>query len=317
MDLRTLDQNTPEKKLSFSELARKKTSSLLSADAGEKFTTSLVALVQQNKGLQACEPNSLILAALQAHSLGLPLNRSLGQAWIIPFKQNRKSTMSEASFVVGYKGYLQLAIRSGYYRKINVLTIKEGELRNFDPLNEVLDVELIQDEYEREQAETVGYYAMYEYLNGFRKSVYWSKEKMLSHADRYSQAFSLNGNRDRVSYADFVAGKYPKSEEYKYSSFWYKDFDSMAKKTMIRHLLTHWGILSVDMQTALASDMRVLRDDNKSGPVIDIIEKEQVIPADYEIVGEDNAEQTGEQNTEEQAPIQESRTETVQQAAFF
>jgi len=106
----------------------------------------------------------------------------------------------------------------------------------------------------------VGYYAYFELNNGFRKVLYWSKDKMLAHADRYSQAFHLEAREaqdprySRVSYADFVAGNYPKGDEWKYSSFWYKDFDGMACKTMLRQLISKWGIMSIDLQKALASD---------------------------------------------------------------
>ena len=172
-----------------------------------------------------------------------------------------------AQFQLGYKGYVQLAVRSGMYKKLTVLPIKEGELVRFDPLNEEIEVNLIEDERQREEAPTIGYYAMFEYTNGFRKAMYWSREKMMLHADKYSQAFHLeavkseNPKSCRVSYADFLAGKYPKSDEWKYSSFWYKNFDDMACKTMLRQIISRWGIMSIDLQQAITADEAVIHED--------------------------------------------------------
>lgn len=150
-----------------------------------------------------------------------------------------------------YKGYVQLAIRSGQYSKLNVLEIKEGELVKFDPLTEEITVNLIDDFEAREKAPTVGYYAMFEYLNGFRKAIYWSREKMMSHADKYSMAFSKD------AYEKLLAGEIPDKEMWKYSSYWYSDFDGMAKKTLLRQLISKWGIMSLDMQKALETDQSV------------------------------------------------------------
>ena len=144
------------------------------------------------------------------------------------------------------------------------MPIKEGELIRYDPLEEEIEVRLIEDEEERENTPTAGYFAMFEYTNGFKKTLYWSKAKMLSHADRYSQAFSLNGTTGRnakVSYADYLAGKYPPKDEWLYSSLWYKDFDGMAIKTMLRQIISKWGIMSIDMQKAIETDAAVIRED--------------------------------------------------------
>lgn len=173
---------------------------------------------------------------------------------MVPFK-NKKKGVTEAQFQLGYKGYIQLAIRSGYYKKLNVLAIKEGELIRYNPLEEEIEVNLIEDDIEREETPTAGYYAMFEYENGFKKSMYWSKKKMLAHADKYSAAFSAK------SLELLEAGKIPDSEKWKYSSFWYKDFDGMAMKTMLRQLISKWGIMSIDLQTAIDKDMAIIRED--------------------------------------------------------
>ena len=180
---------------------------------------------------------------------------------MVPFKKKISKKGEEpryitvAQFVIGYKGLYQLAIRSGYYKKINVLSIKEGELKYFDPLNEVIEVELIQDERQRELARTIGYYAMFEYLNGFQKAMYWSYEKMQSHADQYSQAYSAEAHQRIIN------GEIPKENMWKYSSFWYKDFDMMAHKTMLRQLISKWGVMSTELQMAMENDMAAIRDD--------------------------------------------------------
>jgi len=162
--------------------------------------------------------------------------------------------IKKAQFQLGYKGYIQLAIRSGYYKKMNVISIKEGELIKYDPLAEEIEVKLIEDDEVREETPTIGYYAMFEYQNGFRKTIYWSKKKMISHADKYSQAF----NKD--SYQKLQEGKIPQADLWKYSSFWYKDFDGMAWKTMLRQLISKWGIMSVEMQEAYTKDMATINE---------------------------------------------------------
>jgi recombination protein RecT len=156
---------------------------------------------------------------------------------MVPFNDRERGKV--AQFQLGYKGYIQLAIRSGQYKKLNVLAIKEGELIRFDPLNEEIEINLIEDEEEREQAPTAGYYAFFEYTNGFRKALYWSKKKMESHALKYSK-----GYRAKNGY-----------------TFWEKDFDGMAFKTMLRQLISKWGIMSIDMITAMDSDMAIIHED--------------------------------------------------------
>ena len=196
--------------------------------------------------------------AFLGEALNLSPSPQLGQYYMVPHKKrdrNGNVLAVIAQFQLGYKGYIQLAIRSGYYKKINVIAIKEGELKHFDPLNEVIEVEIIQDEREREQAKTIGYYAMFEYLNGFQKAMYWSYEKMQSHADQYSQAYSAEAHQ-RI-----LRGEVPQKDMWKYSSFWYKDFDAMAYKTMLRQLISKWGIMSTELQMAMENDMAAIRDD--------------------------------------------------------
>lgn len=215
---------------------------------GTRFISSIVSAVNNNTMLQECTNSSILSGALLGESLNLSPSPQLGQYYLVPFKDKNKG-ITLAQFVLGYKGYLQLAIRSGQYKKINVLAIKEGELVQYDPLNEEIEVNLIDDEEEREKAPTIGYYAMFEYTNGFKKAMYWSKAKMEAHALKYS--------------AGYVADK-RKGNQY---TFWSKDFDGMAYKTMLRQLISKWGIMSIDLVTAIDSDMAVINSDGSKSYV--------------------------------------------------
>lgn len=244
------------------DAVKKQINDVIGGKDGQRFISAIVSAVNVNPALQECTNQSILAGALLGESLKLSPSPQLGQYYLVPY--NDKERGKVAQFQLGYKGYIQLAIRSGQYKKLNVLAIKEGELVRFDPLNEEIEVNLIQDEEEREAAPTIGYYAMFEYTNGFRKAIYWSKEKMLNHANKFSAAFSLeatHGKYPKVSYGDYVAGKYDKKDEWLYSSFWYKNFDGMAIKTMLRQLISKWGIMSIDMMKAFDSDMAVINDD--------------------------------------------------------
>lgn len=241
-----------------------------------RFISSVVSAVQTNPALAECTNKSILSAALLGEALNLSPSPQLGQFYMVPFN-NKKAGTTEAQFQMGYKGYIQLAIRSGQYRRINVIAIKEGELKYFDPLNEEIQIDLMIDKWdEREEKPTIGYYAMFELVNGFRKAIYWSKSQMLHHADKYSQAFSKDAKKKRVknewkqlvSFEDYEAGKYQKEDEWLYSSFWYKNFDGMAYKTMLRQLISKWGIMSIELEMAFKGDMAVL-DENGNPQYVD------------------------------------------------
>lgn len=240
----------------------------------KRFIATITSSVAVNPALQDCDAGSILAGALLGESLNLSPSPQLGQFYLVPFKSKAKHDRAgnlispetfKAQFVLGYKGYIQLAIRSGQYKKLNVLEIKQGELNRFDPLTETIDCNLIEDFEAREAAETVGYFAMFEYINGFRKAIYWSKEKMLSHADKYSPAFSKD------AYQLLQDGKIPEKDMWKYSSFWYKNFDDMAKKTMLRQLISRWGIMSTEMQTAFEKDSEVLAP-SENGDIVSVEE---------------------------------------------
>ena len=208
--------------------------SIVGGKNGTKFITSIVSAVNTNPTLQECTNQSILSAALLGESLNLSPSPQLGMYYLVPYNDKEKGKV--AQFQLGYKGYIQLAIRSGQYKKLNVLAIKEGELVKFDALNEEIEVNLIADEEAREKAPTIGYYAMFEYINGFRKAIYWSKAKMEAHALRYSKGYAAK----------------------KGYTFWEKDFDGMAYKTMLRQLISKWGVMSTDFEKAYEADQGVI-----------------------------------------------------------
>lgn len=219
-----------------------------------RFVTSIISAVQANPTLQECTNQSILSAALQGEALNLPPSPQLGYFYMVPFN-NRKKGCKEAQFQLSAKGYKQLAMRSGQYRDIDVFFIREGEYLGRDKYTGKQKFEFIEDDDERESRPVIGYLAYFETLNGFRKQLYWTKSKMEKHADKYSQAFSLEMSKK------LQAGKIPKEDLWKYSSFWYTSFDEMAEKTMIRQLLSKWGMLSTDMIQAYDADMAVIGED--------------------------------------------------------
>lgn len=232
---------------------------------GQRFISAIVSAVNTNAALSECTNQSILSGALLGESLKLSPSPQLGQYYLVPFNDKNKGKV--AQFQLGYKGYIQLAIRSGQYKKLNVLAIKEGELIRFDPLTEEIEVKLIEDEEAREQAETIGYYAMFEYTNGFRKAIYWSKKKMEAHALKYSKGYQAK----------------------KGYTFWEKDFDGMAYKTMLRQLISKWGIMSIEMQNAIDSDMAVINEDGTKD-YVDNESDADVIDAEVVEVQEEKAE---------------------------
>jgi len=269
------NNNQVNTKVSFtnfmtSNLMKQKVNEILGDEKrASRFTSSIVSAVNNNPQLAECNNMSILSGALLGESLNLSPSPQLGNYYLVPFKDKERGLL--ATFQMGYKGYIQLAIRSGQYKKLNVLAIKEGELIKYDPLNEEIEVQLIEDEEKRENAKTIGYYAMFEYTNGFRKTLYWSKTKMEKHALQYSKGYQAK----------------------KGYTFWEKDFDAMAYKTMLRQLISKWGIMSVEMQNALEGDMAVINEDGT---------KEYVDNEDFEIMS---------QPVVEEAEVEEPKTKKL------
>ena len=196
-----------------------------------RFVTAITSAVAVNPLLQECDPATILSGALLGESLGLSPSPQLGQYYLVPFN-NTKKGCKDAQFQLGYKGYVQLALRSGYYKRLNVFAVKAGELKAWNPVTEELEIELIQDDELREKTATIGYVASFTYVNGFSKTLYWSRQKMEAHALRYSKGYAAK----------------------KGYTFWEKEFDAMAFKTMLRQLISKWGIMSIDLQTAFEQD---------------------------------------------------------------
>ena len=217
----------------------------------QRFTTAIVSAVNTNPALQECDHKSIVSGALLGESLNLSPSPVIGQYYLVPFN-DKKAGCKKAQFVISYKGLIQLAIRSGIYTRLNADVIKEGELISWNPITEDLQINPDLDPIKRENAKTSHYFATFTTTSGFTKTIVWSAEKMMAHADRYSPAFKAD------DYKKLIEGKIPKKDEWKYSSFWYKDFDAMAIKTMLRQLLNKWGQLSIEMSDALQKDENII-----------------------------------------------------------
>ena len=180
-----------------------------------QFTASILSLYNSEQMLQKTDPMSVISSAMVAATLDLPIDKNLGYAWIVPYG-------GKAQFQLGYKGYIQLALRTGQYKSINCIPIHEGELQKWNPLTEEIEI----DFEKRESDAVIGYAAYFELINGFRKTVYWTKAQVEKHKKKFSKS-------------DFG---------------WKNDWDAMALKTVLKAVLSKWGILSVEMQKAVIEE---------------------------------------------------------------
>lgn len=189
------------------------------------FATSVVQICNQNTMLRNAEPTSVLNAAMVSATLDLPLNNQLGFSWIVPYGK-------DAQFQIGWKGLVQLAQRTGQYLRINVVPVYENQFKSWNSLTEDLEADFLADGAGR----VVGYCAYFKMLNGFEKTVYWSIEKVTTHGKKYSKSFS--------------------------SGPWKTEFDKMAMKTVLKHTLSNWGFLSIEMQQAIRVDQAVIKDEN-------------------------------------------------------
>lgn len=266
------------KKLYFSQaMQTEKYKKLINNTLGDpvraaRFAANITSAVAVNPTLQECDAGTILAGALLGESLLLQPSPQLGQFYLVPFESKAKRDRQgnvikpaclKAQFVLGYKGYIQLALRTGQYKRLNVLEVKSGELGGWDPFEERFhEMHFIEDFEKRAAMPTVGYIAHFEYINGFQKTLYWTADQMMSHADKYSPAFSA------AAYKKLLNGEIPQNELWKYSSFWYKDFDGMAKKTMLRQLISKWGIMTAEMTIAYERDGHVMMPDTASGDLL-------------------------------------------------
>ncbi|MCI2145806.1 MAG: recombinase RecT [Bacteroidales bacterium] len=230
-------------------LTNDKTQGYLMQVLGEKkpsFVNNLIALVSNNRQLQECTPESVMYAAIKATALDLPLDANLGFAFVIPY-WNSKTGRQEAQFQIGYRGFIQLAMRSGQFRTINVRDVREGEIEDENFVSGELKFKKLADK--REEAPIIGYVSYFALINGFEKMSYWTIEKLTNHAKKYSQTFGSEKAYIRKS------------------SRWTTDFEAMAEKTALKLLLSKYAPLSVEMQGAIQADQAVL--DDKGAHYID------------------------------------------------
>lgn len=244
-----------------SEKAKANIMNVVGEKEAQRFISSVVSSVQDNPALAECTNSSILSAALIGHSLKLPQSPQLQMFYLVPFNNKKKITdengrekevqVKEAAFMLSYRGYLQLAMRSGQYKHIHASEIREGELKSYNPITEEYVFSAVTDFEKRKELPVIGYYAYFEMTNGYKKELYWSKEQMEAHAKRYSQSYRKGWT----------------------SSYWSSDFDAMALKTMIRQLVSKWGMMSVDLETAYQNDMAV-QDENGNPVYIDNVPDE-------------------------------------------
>lgn len=186
-----------------------------------QFVTSLLSIVNNNSHLAKATNTSVLNAAMKAATLDLPIDQNLGFAYIVPYG-------SEAQFQLGYKGLIQLAQRSGQIVKLNAGEIYASQFKGYNPLTEDLEVDM--QVLPKANEEVAGYFAFMRLSNGFEKTLFWTKDRVLAHGKKYSRSFS---------------GK---------SSPWQTDFDAMARKTVLKQLLSTYAPLSIEMQQAIIDD---------------------------------------------------------------
>lgn len=208
----------------------------LNAMLGEKsaaFTTSVLSAIQANDMLKNADANTVYMAAMTAASLDLAVNPNLGQAYIIPYNIRQKSGgfKQVAQFQMGYKGFIQLALRSGQFKNISAAPVYEGQIDSSDPLKGFTF-----DWSAKSSDKVIGYAAYFQLLNGFEKTLYLTKKDIEAHAGKYSKTFKNKG------------------------SIWQQDFDSMAQKTVLKLLLSKYAPLSIEMQQAVIADQAIIND---------------------------------------------------------
>lgn len=194
------------------------------------FISSVLQIVNTSKQLQEVDPGTVLNAAATAAALDLPINQNLGFAWIVPYK-------GKAQFQMGWKGFVQLALRTGQYKAINAVKVHENQFKSYNALTEELNADFSKDG----EGEVVGYAAYFKLLNGMEKTCFWTKAAVIKHAKKYSQAYSQ-----------------------KFSPWQDPDqFDAMCLKTVIKSMISKWGIMSIEMQTAQLADQAVVEEEGK------------------------------------------------------
>lgn len=263
---------------------RKRFNELLGARAPQ-FVSSIVSMVNADKNLQQAfldSPMTVIQSALKAATFDLPIDPALGYAYIVPFSNSKRNAdgsftkKMEAVFILGYKGMNQLALRTGVYKTINVIDVREGELKKYDRLTEEIELEFIEDEEEREKREIVGWCGYFKLINGTEKKIYMTVKQIMAHEQKFRKGQ--------------VMGK-----------GWRENFDAMCQKTVFRRLIGKWGLMSIDYQKASPSLLAAadaiatgkFDDEEKLENVIDLEPDEMVDAQTGELINRETGEVTG------------------------
>lgn len=233
------------------------------------FIMSVLQIISNEKKLQVAEITSIYNAAAKAAVIKLPLDTNLQYACIVPYKDT-KSGITYAQFQMQWKGFVQLAQRTGQYKTINVVDVREGELINEDLLTGDCTFKWEQDYDKRQALNIIGYVSFFELVAGFRKMIFWREEKLRKHAKKYSKTY------------DFQDGR------------WNTDFEAMCKKTMIKENLSKWGPLSIELSDAIKYDQAVVGDDGKPNYIDNPL-------TEYEELSDEEAEKIAEEERQRQA----------------
>lgn len=264
------------------------------------FVASIIDLYNTDHSLQQCNPNQVVMEALKAAVLKLPINKALGYAYVLSFNNSVKTSSTDPktgrevvkwekiptpTFIMGYKGLIQLAMRTGQYRYINADVVYEGEIAGKDKLTGAIDFN-----GEKRSDKIIGYFAHIELMNGFRKTLYYTVEDIAKHAKMYSP--TLKYSKDvTVEYLIKLAGKDPSGIG------WKGDFDSMAIKTVLRELLSKYGYLSIEMQTAIVQDVEADTRTERDNAIEDVVAEEVNMDQAF-----DDDSQEAQEQQEEQPP---------------
>lgn len=202
-----------------------------------QFISSLMSMVNEDTYLKEAffnAPMTVLQSAMRAVAYNLPIDKALGFAYVVPF-WNSDTNRREAQFILGYKGMVQLANRTGTYERMNVVEVKDGELKSFDRLTEDVEMNWLYDDVKREKLPTIGYLGYFRLVNGFEKRIYMTVDKIKAHEKKHRKGKNM-------------------------SWAWANNFDSMSKKTVLREMLGRWGLMSIDFQKADAKTIEIAQD---------------------------------------------------------
>lgn len=257
----------------------------LLGERAPQFVSSIVSMINADAKLDKAfreAPITVIQAALKAATFDLPIDQSLGYAYIIPFDNNKKQR-TEANFILGWKGMHQMALRSGVYQTINVLDVRQGEFVSYDRLTGDLTLNFIEDEDERDKLPIVGYAGYYRLVNGAEKKIYMTKKQVEAHERKYRK------------------GQYM-------GKGWKENFDAMALKTVYRQLIGKWGIMSIDYKTSKES----INLANQMAEEDAMLESDEEISVDFSVENVDNEpDSTDDREKNIDNPLKSVRTPDV------